>query len=466
MPKQRITDSKRNSGFTLIEMIIVLALLGLVTSFLFTFVNFSTASEKKVEEEYELQADVRLTSEILNNAIRNSSVTFAVPGTVFENRKEKWNYFGIENKNTIVQYTYNYDTDEHDRSVLVEARDGIEYNLYFVQNTPGSKLIEYHLDVVQTDGDRKVFSVNSEVSALNSLVVHDGGDPGNPATAVAYRSESAPRPEQQGRKVTINVSLILDYSGSMGDDMYGIAPGKTGHDENNIRIDIMKKEARKLIDQFANLGIKVGIVPFSSTANNPHYIRDAKTYKVELKKIINGLEADGGTNTGDSMRRAYYQLKSSQPVTGEVVNYIILLTDGDPTFRTGTKSVRQGPYIARTDDGNTNYDTANGRNNNNNYVWGDGNNPDTNAGRTNLNNCMAYAETIGSMIVSDRSLDIGTFVIGFSAVKKDVGNNQKIAEDYCNGTYYEADSDIALENAFDEITKAILRETWHIYGPY
>lgn len=464
MPIQRLIGRKDNSGFTLIEMIVVLALIGIVTLFLFTFVNFSTASEAKVEEEYELQSDVRLTSEVLNNAIRNSTVTFAIPKTVFDGEKKAmWNYFGIEDKKTIVQYTYNPDTGDHDRKVLVEAREGIKYNLFFVQNTPGSKLIEYNLEVVQDDGDRKSISIVSEVSALNSLVVDDGGDPSNPAVAIAYRSDSAPRPEQKGKKVTINVSLVLDDSGSMKEDMHGKSSDKAGFDENNIRIDIMKTEARKLIDKFANLGIKVAIVPFSTTADDPGDMKDARANKIDLKKKINSLKAEGGTNTGDALRRAYYQIANSQPTSGEVVNYIILLTDGDPTYRTSTtdKTVKRPTptFSARTNDGNVS---------NSNYVWGTGNNNNSNGtiNTTNLNECMDYARIIGAKIRDDKNLKIGTFVIGFSAVKSDISNNEKIAKDYCSGTYYEADSDIALESAFNGITDTILQETWHIYGPY
>ena len=79
---------------------------------------------------------------------------------------------------------------------------------------------------------------------------------------------------------------------------------------------------------------------------------------------------------------------------------------------------------------------------------------------------MAYVRDVGTMIVNDGNLNIGTFVIGFSAVSGDIANNRTIAEDYCYGTYYFSVSAIELEDAFNEITQTILQETWHIYGPY
>ncbi len=464
MPVKILEKRQSNAGLTLIEIIIVLALLGIVTSFLMTFVNFSTASENKVEDEYVLQADVRLATEKLNNAIRESSVTFAIPGEVFfSNKKAKWNYFGIdEETGSIVQFIYNEEKSKdedkvvHDKIVIVEAREGISFNLYFIQNIPGSNLIEYHLDVVDDTGDRETITIVSEIEAMNSLVVDDKGSGGRFAEALAYRNDPTPRPEDKGKAVTINVALVLDDSGSMKEDMHGRKAGTTGFDPEDIRIDIMKREARKLIDKFANLGIKVAIIPFSTTADNPGDIMDAKAYKVELKKKINSLKAEGGTNTGDAMRRAYYQLSKFQPISGKAVNYMILLTDGDPTYRTGENKKGSGSYRPRTDDGNTG---------SSNYVWGDGNNDGRN-GAQNLKDCMAYCEVIGQKITSDKTLKIGSFVIGFSAVESDIGNNETIAKDYCNGTYYEAADGLALESAFNGITRTILEETWHIYGPY
>ena len=37
---------------------------------------------------------------------------------------------------------------------------------------------------------------------------------------------------------------------------------------------------------------------------------------------------------------------------------------------------------------------------------------------------------------------------------------------HTNGKYYEASSDVQLEKVFDEIGETILKEMWHIYGPY
>lgn len=449
---------KANAGFTLVEIILVLVLIGIVMNVAALFLDFSYKAEQITSDEYDIQSEVRLATEILNNAIRNSSVTFTLAEDVFiQPKKDKWNYFGLENTNEIVQYTWNATDSTHERKVLVKAKAGTSYNLYFQQNQPGTKLLEYHLEVLREGDDTKSISIGSELAALNSVTVDDGGSAGNPAVAVAYRSDPAPKPEEitTQEDVTIAIALVLDDSGSMDFDMQGRAPTSWSFDSSQVRKDIMKTEAKKLIDQFAALeNIKVSVIPFATTANNPGNMLDATASKTALKTRITNLDAYGGTNTGDGFRRAYHKLRAynNDHPGDEIVNYIILLTDGDPTFRSST---RTNTYIANLNDGDIS----------DSYVFGNGNN-DGWDGPDNLARSMAYVDAVGTMIVNDGNLNIGTFVIGFSAVPGDIANNQTIAEDYCDGTYYTAGSAIELEDAFNEITQTILQETWHIYGPY
>lgn len=440
------------AGFTLVEIILTLVLIGIVMSVASLFLNFSLKAEKITEDEYDIQSEVRLATEILNNSIRNSSVTFTLPKLVFHQaKKEKWNYLGLENDTEIVQYTWNPTSLSHDRKVLVKARDDMKYNLYFQQNQPGTKLLKYYLEAIRQGDDSKNIAVSSELAALNSLAVDDGGSPGDPAVAVAYRSDPTPIPEEVTTKeeVTIAVSLVLDDSGSMDYNM-------AGTNKNGERKTIMKTKAEALIDQFAALGnIKVSIIPFATTANNPGDMLDATSQKEALKSRIKNLEADGGTNTGDALRRAYYQLVgyNNSHSSDEIVNYIILLTDGDPTYRS---SLYKNSYSPKLDNGDITGVS----------VWGYGNNNPDGGGMDNLNKSMSYVSSVANMIVNDGSMNIGSFVIGFSAEPKDIGNNKTIAETYLNGTYYVAESALELESAFNEITSTILQETWHIYGPY
>lgn len=444
---------------------VTIVLIGLVIGLANIFFNFSFISEKKTEEEFTLQADVRHASEVLNNAIRNASVTFTLPESIFEGtKKKKWNYFGIEDGKEIVQYTWDEITQAHNRKVLLAAQNDMTYNLAFKADETGSKLIQFLLGCTPAGKEGKKIEIESELSALNSIAVDDGGSEDNPAVAIAYRSDPKPSPEviSTQEEVTIAVALVLDDSGSMDYDMNGKSPGSWGFDNNKVRKNIMKEEAKKLITNFIDKGngnIKVSIIPFADHANNTGAMLDCAANKNQLLTKINGLDASGGTNTGDALRRAYYKLKEYNEANSseEIVNYIILLTDGNPTRRSSTNA---HSFNAQTNDQNCTYVSGSGQET-----------------EQNLNDCMDYVDLIGQNLVVGNPysyLNIRTFVIGFSAVPSNITRARDIAEDCCTsgtnpirrGTYYEAGSAIELENVFKSITTTILQETWHIYGPY
>lgn len=451
---------RARAGFTLTELIVTIVLIGMVVSLANIFFGFSFKSEKKVEDEFVLQANMRRASEVLNNSIRNATVTFTLPESVFEGtKKTKWNYFGLEDGKEIVQYTWDASSGTHDRKVLLAADPGITYSLYFTQDQPGSKMVIFHLSCLPDGKEAKRIEIETELSALNSVAVDNGGSVDNPAVAIAYRSDPKPNPEviSTQEEVTIAIALVLDDSGSMDFDMNGKSQGSYGFDNKNVRKTIMKQEAKKLIEQFAPMkNVVISIIPFADNADRTGAMLDCYTYKTQLITKINGLDASGGTNTGDGLRRAYYKLDSYNDDNDgdEIVNYIILLTDGNPTYRSSTNS---WSFQAQTGDGNCVHVNGTGQEN-----------------EPNLTNCMNYVNTIGQNLVVGGDINIRTFVIGFSAVPSSISRAEDIAHEACTsmtnamrrGTYYEAGSDIELENAFKTITSTILQETWHIYGPY
>lgn len=470
---------KNNQGFTILEMLISVTLLFLIITMTGSLINFSLRTEKKSEAEYELQSQMRLTSDILNQNIRKSTATFAIPDSVFmKAKKPKWNYFGIEDHKEIVQYTWDDAKKTHNRKVITSAKNDMLYNLYFKQNKANSKLLEFNLEGVLVKQDNKTISIKSELEALNSVAVEDGGSPANPATAIAYRLEPSPRPEDvtTQEEITVLVSLVLDISGSMKDNMAGGSPTAS----NKSRANIMKAEASKLIENFAKLGITVSIVPYSTNANNPEAMVSAKDNKAALTSYINGMTIEGGTNTGDGLRRGYHQIKNYNDKNKDqtIVNNIIILTDGNPTYYSHTKSYRgwfgieYNYYSNNGYDNTTNnklVDTSDYQTSDGNIKWlsGPGSSDDK------IGNSMNYIKEIGQNHITGGNLDISTYVIGFSSKGTDINKAHEIAQhctaignDKRQGRYYTAGSALELESAFNEITKTILNETWHIYGPY
>ena len=460
---------REQSGFTLVEMIVVIALMGMVMALAAMFFKFSFVSEKKVEDEFLLQANMRQASAVLNNEIRNATVTFTLAKDVFDSgKKEKWNYFGVENGNEIVQYIWNESAGKHDIKVLLAAQDGITYNLYFTQNKPMTKLIQFNLECIRSGDISKKIAVETELNALNSIAVDDGGSDDNPAVAIAYRNDAPPTPE----KVTIAVAMVLDDSGSMDFDMEGDAPTKRDSwgrdivnpdfDSTNIRKNILKTQAKKLITDLASDttsgGIRVSIIPFEDNADRAAAMVDCGLNKSSLLATIDTFSGSGGTNTGDGLRRAYYMLKNYKDnnLGASIVNYIILLTDGNPTYRSSTSS-NYYSFSAQTGQGACAYVNGTGQEE-----------------EPNLADCMGYVNTIGQGLVVGGSLDIKTFVIGFSATPSDITRAQTIALSSCTlsgsstrtGKYFYADGSQALSEVFSEISYTMKAEAWHIYGPY
>lgn len=441
-----------NKGFTLVEIIIAISLIGLVATMAGSLVNFSFKAEKKVESEYELQSEVRLAAEVINNAIRNTSVTFLINGNMPSSKVADWNYIGLSSdKSSVVQYIWDPDLKKHGERILLATKDGRKYNLQF-SNPAKTKLIDYVIGVEPQSGNK--FDVNSSLNAVNSLAIDYVKDDKKPSAVLAYRLDERPKAGKD-TKGTVVISMVLDNSGSMEKNLSNGSPTKANPSRNSI----LQTEAKKLIDSFPE-NVSLGIFSYATTANNASSSSLIKltdtTAKGNAKNKI-PTSPDGGTNTGDGLRRAYYQLKgyTKQP-NEEPLYYVILLTDGNPTYHTSTtKSNKNESKNYRMTDGDTSSD----------YIGGEGN---SDPKSYSLN----YAKAVGQNLLVGGDLKTKTFVIGFSAVKTDIDKAKEIALSAnkagtkAEDVYFEAGSEEELGIVFDSIKEAILTEYWHIYGPY
>ncbi|ANA79774.1 von Willebrand factor type A [Paenibacillus vortex V453] len=112
-----------------------------------------------------------------------------------------------------------------------------------------------------------------------------------------------------------DVILIIDRSGSM-------------NDENKMQSAI--NSAKGFIDLMDLSKHKVGIVDYSSANNISSF--PLSTDKEAVKNYVNGLRANGGTATGDAIKKARELLVNHRPDAQPV---IVLLTDGDATEPNG-----------------------------------------------------------------------------------------------------------------------------------
>jgi len=163
------------------------------------------------------------------------------------------------------------------------------------------------------------------------------------------------------------IVLVLDVSGSMNDkvlcdmdrvryctwhntsvtghegknhkwvDNYCVEHKKSGN-HNSTKITELKKAANNFIDKMKDVpNLKIGIVTYSKEAEIK---RDTKKALIPasnvdgLKKIINELNADGGTNTGEGLRKATYLLNSNAENDKSAIKTVVLMSDGMATYRT------------------------------------------------------------------------------------------------------------------------------------
>lgn len=479
-------------GFTIVELMIALAIALIILPLGYMLIFSGSKAHLDGIDEYQLQSDMRVASEHMNNTIRYSTVVFAVTEDDFNPNDgvpltSGWNYIGSCPEDGIVHYEYDSSTGNHNKTILIGNKDDITFNAEFIDKNPDidDKLIKFILTGDLTDSPKTV-SIDTELQALNSLQVVDRGHDLNRSVALAYRND--PRPVAENSHAA--VAMVLDVSGSMNWNMDGNNP--SGNEDSRIRI--LRKVARDFVDELEHSSIS--LVPFSRNANDPMDFKkvDDETDKDELDNDINSLDAHGGTNTGDGLRRGYYQLnhfndnKETYDVADKnILNYMIILVDGVTTmasavinvydagsyymgdfveFVDGDSDISSSLWYRSTNTGSHRFsgELASGTYPHENLprIIGHGNELDP-FGED-------YVDEMG-LKISNSSLDIKAFVIGFSNRDWELESVDDIA-DATGATssvegvnYYIATDEAELNDIFEDIGGQILDDLWHVSGP-
>jgi len=463
-------------GVTLIELVIVISLLGLVSATAFSLLFYGVKVVNESNKEIEIQHETRMVLYETTEIIRYATAVFTIPRSSFraDNLDSGWDYIGIIETelqpaqggqpavmgHEIVMYTFNKITGAHVPKVLLRANPGISYSFVFDKINPHNvdSLLQFSIEgfpegsLDEFGQPRASLSVTTEVEARNSLQVIDLATPGDPAFAIAYRNDA------RQKSIVGHIVMVLDTSGSMADNLSG------NPTSSKSRISILRTEANKLIDGFAQEdNIDIGLVPFATSANtpnsNPVPFYNAKTETTNLKSRINALDAVGGTNTGDGLRRAYWAFRThnaSVPSGVVAKNYIIILVDGVTTFASVVSNsdrsyytidgnVREG-YLDRTDPRDTSGQIA-----------GNGSSLDDKG--------TGYVNRIGLDLRSGGFAK--AYVIGFSAISSELNSVNDIAA-ACGATadrVFRAGSQDDLSQVFDTIQQDIVNDLWYLQGP-
>lgn len=463
-------------GVTLIELVIAISLLSLVSATAFSLLFFGINVVKESNKEAEIQHSARMVLYETSDIIRYSTAVFTIPRSSFrpDNLDSGWDYIGINEvivqpaqggnpavtSHQIVKYTYNTITNTHVPNVLLRAQSGINYAFVFDKVSPQDEdcLLQFTIEGFPEGSldefglPRATLTITSEVEARNSLQVIDLATPGDPAYAIAYRND------ERQKSVVGHVVMVLDTSGSMADDLYG----RTNRVPS--RISILKTEANTLVDGFAQEdNIDIGLVPFDTSANTPDNMPvtffNAKTDALNLKSKINALQAVGGTNTGDGLRRAYWAFKThNDTVPAGIVakNYLIILVDGVTTFASVISNSNRNYY---TQDGNVDEG----------YL--DRNDPYDPGGQIAGNGSSLDSKGTGYVNEMGSRLNFGNYakayVIGFSAISSELNSVSDIAS--ACGTpadrVFIAGSQDDLTQVFATIRQDIVNDLWYLQGP-
>lgn len=438
-------SKKRLSGFTLVELIIAMVLVGIIILTLVGFLSNGLTYHAYNSREFTVQTDVKYVTTHVAKTIKNATVTFIVTADDYKGTAEGltpgWNYIGQNAEGTqLLEFTYNKQKKEHEVRLLTQGAPGMKYLITFDKdNEVDDKLIDF--DVKGWLNETSALSVDhnyrlsSRVSAEKANMVYSRAKPTKPGVALAYRSDPIPKGMQ------INLTLVLDNSGSMAWDM----SGRENKPEKQRRITILKEETTKLIDDFVSIGfVNIVLSPFGSTARQTSNLLNVVSDRKAIDKAIKDMYAEGGTNVGDGMRVGFHKVFSSDkrdPLL-EQRDYVIILTDG-----------AANAYFS-------NYPTDNGR-----YTNWKGGYDDP---RSNIDRALTYIQIVYNYF--QNRLD-KVYVIGFSAVskEKELGNDigrLTGGRGYPRANnYYDASSSEDLRSIYEEIRGEITRELWYVMGP-
>lgn len=486
----------KNKGVTLLELLIVIALIAVIIPIMYSFGIFGIKTHKISMDEFDIQSSSRIFADNVNNITRFATSTHTVPKSSFQDsnhRDPSWSYIGINSQGNVVLDEPGDSKDSPRKvTIIAEKKDGIEYSVKFLPVYKDGKRHDtlMHFVIEGYKNNNKVINMVSEVEVMNSLQIEHKGSLNDPAVALSYTKIDRNSPEFINISPDAHVAMVIDTSGSMDWAMGG------SNESGDKRINILKIKAKEMISKLSNMGfdIYVTVVPFSDNANEPSQIYNINKNNpnnniASINAFIDALEADGATNTGDGLRRAYYQLQimgnnfMSKPENASL----------DPTKKYSYFT----QHLMVLVDGETNRETTYGSWNNH-WFWGwrytsdglyTGSDLVGTGGRPNIrslsvSNRNRYVDEIGNKLIKNLKYInkdgiseqvIKSFVIGFSAKSEDhvsldnigIATNGKefVQKDTTIKKFIIATDAEELDFAFGSFTEEVSASLWSIYGP-
>ena len=243
------------------------------------------------------------------------------------------------------------------------------------------------------------------------------------------------------------IVLVMDTSGSM--DWVVGSNRKPSNDSEKSRLRIMKNVAESFITKFNNNDkARIALIKYNNYASNitGNFI-NIKSNNISdftgKSGYIEKLSADGSTNIGDGLRKAYYMLSDNAQGQDK---YIVLMTDGEAEAYSGDY---YGNYIMNTSSNYYYYSTGWKKDIYGNIDFNQTPYPDY------RQKSMEYSKKVASELIanSNNKSNINTFVIGFGSGAN--GDKNKQISDSAKGTYFQAQDENTINAIYDKIQKII-----------
>ena len=151
-------------GFTLLELIVVITIIGLIGGSVTTLLLFGYDVYGMANRDFQVQSDMRLALEKVNKTVRNSKALFAVPGGY---QDDEWSYITLSSDSTqIINSVWNPTLNGvggHVNSVLVGPYEGVTFNIGFYKedNMQKDNTIQVYFEMSHGDGTVKRFNIQT-----------------------------------------------------------------------------------------------------------------------------------------------------------------------------------------------------------------------------------------------------------------------------------------------------------------
>lgn len=300
---------KRNKGFTLVELLLGLAITAVILTVGVQFLRVSMQEFRVVSKEYAVQNGVRTSMNNISNVVKESTAIFAVGQDKFDPKnplgtmKPEWNYIGIREvevkdedgnpikdehgnviiENRLVNYVWVWKNKDMDDGFhkeveidpgdwnIKDVRDGkVNYHIGFYRDDEDKPIKPTDVDaLIKNEKTVKVylkgqvedtsFVLNNNIIAQNVNQLIDARPKTHreyPVTALAYRTEPL-----KDAPVNAAVVFVVDISGSMERNM-------KGQIESNVdkrRFTIMQQRAKEFVTELEKSGkVDLYFVPFET----------------------------------------------------------------------------------------------------------------------------------------------------------------------------------------------------------